>query len=61
MKNDPDLLVVGCDIAGMSASVTALQAGLSVVQLERAPEEDFGTLGVKLWNDARDCQRALQE
>jgi len=35
-------VVVGCGIAGTSAAVTALQAGLSVTLVERAPEEDFG-------------------
>src|SRR6185369_7461177 len=45
-----DLVVVGCGIAGMSAAVTALQAGLEVVLLERAPEEDFG--GNSRWTEA---------
>ena len=45
-----DLVIVGCGIAGMSASVTALQAGLKVIQLERAPEEDFG--GNSRWTEA---------
>jgi len=56
---EPDLLIVGCGIAGMSASVTALQAGLRVVQLERAPEEDYG--GNTRWTEAylrmkNDCE-----
>jgi len=50
MSTEPDLLVVGCGIAGMSASVSALQAGLKVVQLERAPEEEFG--GNSRWTEA---------
>jgi tricarballylate dehydrogenase len=50
MSAEPDLLIVGCGIAGMSASVTALQAGLKVVQLERAPEEEFG--GNSRWTEA---------
>ncbi len=50
MENDPDLLIVGCGIAGLSASVTALQAGLTVVQLERATEDDFG--GNSRWTEA---------
>ncbi len=50
MTAEADLLVVGCGIAGMSASVTALQAGLRVVQLERAEEEDFG--GNSRWTEA---------
>lgn len=45
-----DLVVVGCGIAGMSAAVSALQAGLQVTLLERAPEEDFG--GNTRWTEA---------
>jgi tricarballylate dehydrogenase len=45
-----DLVVVGCGIAGMSAAVSALQDGLSVTLLERAPEEDFG--GNTRWTEA---------
>ena len=45
-----DLVIVGCGIAGTSAAVTALQAGLSVTMLERAPEEDFG--GNSRWTEA---------
>jgi tricarballylate dehydrogenase len=45
-----DLLIVGCGIAGTSAAVTALQAGLKVTMLERAPEEDFG--GNSRWTEA---------
>lgn len=45
-----DLVIVGCGIAGLSAAVTALQAGLSVTLLERAPEEDFG--GNSRWTEA---------
>ncbi|MGQ0653548.1 MAG: FAD-binding protein [Betaproteobacteria bacterium] len=45
-----DLVIVGCGIAGTSAAVTALQAGRSVVMLERAPEEDFG--GNSRWTEA---------
>ena len=45
-----DLVVVGCGIAGTSAAVTALQAGLAVTLVERAPEEDFG--GNSRWTEA---------
>ena len=45
-----DVLVVGCGIAGLSAAVSALQAGASVTLLERAPEEDFG--GNSRWTEA---------
>ena len=37
-----DLLIVGCGIAGLSATVTALQAGLSTITLERSTEAEFG-------------------
>ena len=50
MKAGIDLLIVGCGIAGTSAAVTALQAGLSVTMLERAPEEEFG--GNSRWTEA---------
>ncbi len=50
MRRERDLVIVGCGIAGMSAAVTALQAGLEVTLLERAPEEDFG--GNTRWTEA---------
>jgi tricarballylate dehydrogenase len=45
-----DLVIVGCGVAGLSAAVTALEAGLSVLNLERAPEHDFG--GNSRWTEA---------
>lgn len=45
-----DLLIVGCGVAGLSAAVTALEAGLSVVNLERLTPEDFG--GNSRWTEA---------
>ena len=45
-----DVVVVGCGIAGLSAAVSALQRGLKVTLLERAPEEDFG--GNSRWTEA---------
>jgi tricarballylate dehydrogenase len=50
MTAPSDLLIVGCGIAGTSAAVTALQAGLKVTMLERAPEEEFG--GNSRWTEA---------
>ena len=50
MSRGKDLLIVGCGIAGTSAAVTALQAGLSVTLLERTPEEEFG--GNSRWTEA---------
>ena len=37
-----DLVVVGCGIAGLSAAVTAHQAGATVAVIERAPREERG-------------------
>ena len=37
-----DVIVVGCGIAGLSAAVSALEAGARVVLLERAPKEERG-------------------
>jgi len=45
-----DLLIVGCGVAGLSAAVTALEAGLKTLNLERAPEEEFG--GGSRWTEA---------
>jgi tricarballylate dehydrogenase len=45
-----DLVIVGCGIAGLSAGVSALQSGVSVTLLERAPEEEFG--GNTRWTEA---------
>ena len=45
-----DVLIVGCGVAGMSAAVTALEAGLKVVNLERSTPEDFG--GNSRWTEA---------
>lgn len=50
LSEETDLLVVGCGIAGLSAAVSALQSGLSVTLLERAPPEDFG--GGTRWTEA---------
>jgi tricarballylate dehydrogenase len=48
--NRTDLVVVGCGIAGLSAAVSALQRGLQVTLLERAPEAEFG--GNTRWTEA---------
>ncbi len=45
-----DLIVVGSGVAGLSAAVTALEAGLKVVVLERSSEDDFG--GNSRWTEA---------
>lgn len=45
-----DLLIVGSGIAGLSATVTALQAGLKTITLERSAEADFG--GNTRWTEA---------
>jgi tricarballylate dehydrogenase len=37
-----DIVVVGCGIAGLSAAVSAMEAGARVALLERAPKEDRG-------------------
>jgi len=47
---ESDLVVVGCGIAGLSAAVSALEGGLSVTLIERAPESDFG--GNSRWTEA---------
>ena len=49
-SNVVDLLIVGSGIAGMSATVTARQAGLSTITLERSTEEEFG--GGTRWTEA---------
>src|SRR5688572_33072243 len=49
-KIETDLLIVGCGVAGLSAAVTALEAGLKVINLERSGEEHFG--GNSRWTEA---------
>ncbi len=49
-QSESDLIIVGCGIAGLSAAVSALQGGLSVTLIERAPEADFG--GNTRWTEA---------
>lgn len=49
-KINTDLVIVGCGIAGLSAAVSALQKGINVISLERAPIEDFG--GNTRWTEA---------
>src|ERR1700704_6968253 len=41
MKN-PDVLVVGGGLAGLSAALTAREQGASVLVIERAPREERG-------------------
>ena len=38
MDIEADVVVVGCGIAGLSAAVSAQQAGAKVALLERAPK-----------------------
>lgn len=45
-----DVVAVGCGIAGLSAAVSALQAGSTVNILERAAEDDYG--GNSRWTGA---------
>lgn len=50
MKLDYDVVVAGCGVAGLSAAVSAAQAGAKVAVLERAPEEERG--GNTRWTEA---------
>ena len=45
-----DVVVVGCGVAGLSAALSALEGGASVIILERAPEEERG--GNTRWTEA---------
>jgi tricarballylate dehydrogenase len=45
-----DVVVVGCGIAGLSAAVSALQAGAQVIILERAPKDERG--GNTRWTES---------
>lgn len=47
---DADLIIVGCGVAGLSAAVTALEHGLSVINLERSGVDHFG--GNSRWTEA---------
>ena len=58
---DADLIIAGCGVAGLSAAVTALEQGLTVINLERSGEEHFG--GNSRWTEAymrmkNDCEVA---
>lgn len=50
INDDLDVLIVGCGLAGLSAAVTALEAGLKTLNLERASADDFG--GGSRWTEA---------
>jgi len=50
MANEYDVVVVGCGIAGLSAAVSACQAGAKVAVLERATKEERG--GNTRWTEA---------
>ena len=45
-----DVVVVGCGVAGLSAALTAIEAGSSVILIERAPRSDRG--GNTRWTEA---------
>lgn len=49
-QQEKSVIVVGSGIAGLSAAVTALQAGLKVTLVERATSADFG--GNTRWSEA---------
>lgn len=49
-RHSVDIVVVGCGIAGLSAAVSALEAGRSVAILERASPEERG--GQTRWTEA---------
>lgn len=42
MESEFDVVVAGCGVAGLSAALSALEAGARVVVLERAPVEERG-------------------
>jgi tricarballylate dehydrogenase len=50
LSQNPDVVIVGCGVAGLSAAVTALEAGLKTLNLERATPDDFG--GGSRWTEA---------
>ena len=50
LTHEFDVVVIGCGIAGMSAAVSALEGGVSVAILERAPREERG--GNTRWTEA---------
>jgi len=54
-----DLIVVGCGIAGLSAAVSAMQQGLSVAILERAPREEYG--GNTRWTESYMRMKSVDE
>lgn len=41
-RHEVDVVVIGCGIAGLSAGLSAIEAGATVALLERAPVEDRG-------------------
>ncbi len=49
-RTNADVIVVGCGIAGLSAAVSAAEAGAAVTLLERAPRQDRG--GNTRWTEA---------
>ena len=50
MHQEFDVAVIGCGIAGLSAAVSAQQAGAKVAIIERAPFEDRG--GNTRWTES---------
>ncbi|BFM14511.1 FAD-dependent tricarballylate dehydrogenase TcuA [Maricurvus nonylphenolicus] len=49
-KHSADLVIIGCGAAGLSCALTALEAGSSVINIERSPKDIMG--GNTRWTEA---------